>query len=635
MEVRQISSVQVSPDGKRVAYAVREAVIEKEKSEYVTHIYLANSDGSDLVQLTWGETSSYNPRWSPDGEWIAFTSRRSGKQNVWLIRVRGGEARMLTDVETGVSSFKWSPDGKWIAFTAPDPPSPQEEQAAREKDDARVMGENIKMTHLYLIPIEKDAAGKREARQLTTGNYNVGLAVYAGEYDWSPDSKTIAFTHTRAPRPDDWMSAGISLLDVESATVRPLVNTEVAELSPFFSPDGQWIAYKAAGTPPWGWNFTVHLIPASGGTARKLAQTFDERTNHFGWSPDGKRLYYTESHGTTVGLYALPVTGTPEEISAQQGVISVTNLNQTRSMLGFVFENAHKPPEAYVSRLDNFAPVQISQVNQDKARLPLGRTVVTRWKSVDGVEIEGLLTYPVDYASDKRYPLLLSVHGGPASVFSQTFIGSPSVYGPLAALSSRGYAVLRCNVRGSTGYGKEFRHANYQDWGGMDFQDLMAGVDHVINLGVADAERLGVMGWSYGGFLTASAITQTRRFRAAVVGAGITNLISNAGTADIPNDIPNYFGGEPWEKFNLLRARSPVLNVKGVDTPTLILHGERDKRVPVTQGYELYNALKRQGCVVKMVVYPRTPHVPQEPKLFRDVLSRCLEWFDDYVPGTI
>lgn len=253
---------------------------------------------------------------------------------------------------------------------------------------------------------------------------------------------------------------------------------------------------------------------------------------------------------------------------------------------------------------------------------------------MDGLEIEGLLTYPVGYQTGKRYPLVLSIHGGPAGVWLQAFIGTPSICGPFAALAARGYAVLRCNVRGSSGYGRAFRRANYQDWGGMDFQDLMTGVDHVIHMGVADPDRLGVMGWSYGGLLTASAITQTRRFSAAVVGAGITNLISNAGTADIPSNIPEHFGGEPGKMLEPLCAHSPVLHVKGVNTPTLILHGERDERVPISQGYELYNALKRQGCTVKTVVYPRTPHIPQEPRLNQDVLIRSIQWFDRFVRGS-
>jgi dipeptidyl aminopeptidase/acylaminoacyl peptidase len=634
MQVKGISGVRVSPDGRRVAFAVRRAVMEGERSEYLTQITLTNVDGSDQLQLTHGEKSSGNPQWSPDGQWIAFTSDRSGKSNVWRVPVRGGEAQQLTDVQTGVGSFRWSPDGRWIAFTAMDPPTPQEEQAAKEKSDAWVVDENIKMHHLYVIPADIRRKIRRDARQLTAGDYTVGIHGMPGLYDWSPDGRGIAFTHARTPKADDWTSAGISLVDVGSATVRPLVRTEGPALDPMFSPDGHWIAYKQFDVPSCYWDSVVHIVPASGGEARPLAETFDGRPHMFGWSADGTRLYYLEWYGTTVRLCALPLDGAPEVIYEAEGVIWGDALNQARTLWGFTLEGADRPPEAFVSRMDDFAPIQVSRVNQGASELPLGRTEVIRGRSMDGLEIEGLLTYPVGYQTGKRYPLLLSIHGGPAGVWLQAFIGTPSMFGPFAALAARGYAVLRCNVRGSTGYGKAFRHANYRDWGGMDFQDLMAGVDHVIAMGVADSERLGVMGWSYGGFLAAAAITQTRRFRAAVVGAGITNLISNAGTADIPSDIPEHFGGEPRETLELLCAHSPVLHMEGVNTPTLILHGERDERVPISQGYELYNALKRQGGTVRMVVYPRTPHIPQEPKLYQDVMIRSIDWLDRFVRGS-
>jgi dipeptidyl aminopeptidase/acylaminoacyl peptidase len=228
--------------------------------------------------------------------------------------------------------------------------------------------------------------------------------------------------------------------------------------------------------------------------------------------------------------------------------------------------------------------------------------------------------------------LLVIVHGGPAGVFVRSFVGGPTPY-PVAGFASRGYAVLRVNPRGSSGYGAEFRHANYRDWGAGDYRDIMSGVDAVIARGVADPDRLGIMGWSYGGYMTSWVITQTRRFKAASVGAGVTNLMSFTGTADIPGFIPDYFGGEFWEEGGLDRWRkhSAMFNVKGVSTPTLIQHGEQDLRVPISQGYELYNALKRQKVPVTMVVYPRTPHGIQEPKLMRDALERNLEWFDRWV----
>jgi dipeptidyl aminopeptidase/acylaminoacyl peptidase len=357
-----------------------------------------------------------------------------------------------------------------------------------------------------------------------------------------------------------------------------------------------------------------------------------------GWSLDGSRIYYGEACRTRERLCALPVDGGPPEVLYEpEGVMAQVALNASRTSFGFVLESSSTAPEANVSCVHPWHAVQVSRVNEGFSDVPPGHTQVIRWMSEDGREIEGLLTYPVDHQRSARYPLIVSAHGGPASVFGQSFPGRPSIYGALAAFSARGYAVLRPNFRGSTGYGKAFRRANYRDWGGMDLQDLITGVENAISVGVADPERLGILGWSYGGFLTASAITrplpETRgwRFRAAVVGAGITNLISNAGSCDTPSFTVSHFGGELWEVAELLSARSPVLNVVHATTPTLILHGEQDARVPLSQSYEFFNALKRRGCTVKMVVYPGTAHVPREPKLMHDVMSRTLAWMDRYV----
>jgi dipeptidyl aminopeptidase/acylaminoacyl peptidase len=266
----------------------------------------------------------------------------------------------------------------------------------------------------------------------------------------------------------------------------------------------------------------------------------------------------------------------------------------------------------------------------DLPKLPIGRTEVVRWKGPDGFDIEGLLTYPAGYEQGKKYPLILNIHGGPTGVFSETFTGRGALY-PIAVFAARGYAVLRPNPRGSSGYGRTFRFANYNDWGGKDYQDDQAGVDHAIAMGVADPDRLAVMGWSYGGFMTSWTITQTHRFKAAVVGAGVTDLWSFTGTSDIPGFLPDYFGGEFWTRFETFQKHSPISFVKNVTTPTLVLHGEADVRVPTSQGYEFYHALKREGVTTRMVVYPRQQHGPTEPKFILDIMQRHLDWVDQYV----
>jgi dipeptidyl aminopeptidase/acylaminoacyl peptidase len=327
----------------------------------------------------------------------------------------------------------------------------------------------------------------------------------------------------------------------------------------------------------------------------------------------------------------MPVDGPPRVwFEPPAGVLQGIQLNAKGTHLGFVHEEPDEAPEAYLSPVSSPAPMRVSAANTGVPRLPLGRTEAVRWKSRDGREIEGLLTYPVGFEKGKRYPLVLNIHGGPTGVFGENFIGRPGLY-PIATFAARGYLVLRPNPRGSSGYGKEFRFANYNDWGGMDYLDDQAGVDWLIAQGVADPDRMAIMGWSYGGYMTSWTITQTQRYKAAVVGAGVTNLWSFNGTADIQGFIPDYFGGEQYQQPERYAKHSPVMHVAKVTTPTLVLHGEKDDRVPVSQGFEYYNALKRRGVTAKMVVYPRTPHGPQEPKFVLDIMQRHLDWVEKYV----
>lgn len=637
--LKRVGSVQVSPNGAQVALTVRKAVIDNDKSEYLTQIYLANTVPGSGWQLTQGDKSSDDPQWSPDGKWIAFLSARTGKKNLWLIRPNSGEAAQISDSKTDVSSFKWAPDGRSIAFTAADAPTSDEESRSKSKNDARVVDENHKLNRLFVLPIEIPVDKPMPARQLTSGptEHVVSDGGRPGRpaFDWSPDGKTIVFAHTKSPTQDDWTSSDLSLLDVATGNVRPLVHSDAVEGTPYYSPDGMSIAYITSDTPPtWGGSRTVHVIGANGGTSVQLADTqdgFGRYSEIIGWSGNGRQLYFTEIHGTVMRVMSLPLHGNPVALSQNDGMsLGGVSLNSTRTHFGFGWEQLNRPYEACVSRVERFEPVIVSQLHQTELKIPLGRTETLRWKSQDGMEIEGLLTYPVGYDKSRKYPFVLVIHGGPMGVFTQTFDGTAASY-PVAAFAARGYVVLRANVRGSSGYGRKFRYANYNDWGGGDFQDLMSGVDHVIELGIADPDRLGVMGWSYGGYMTSWAITQTKRFKAASVGAGVTNLVSFTGTSDIPGFLPDYFSGEFWDKFETYRKHSPMFHVKGVTTPTLIQHGEKDERVPLSQGQELYNALKRQGCTTKMVIYPRTPHGIEEPRLLLDCMQRNLEWFDQYL----
>ncbi|MFO0902251.1 MAG: prolyl oligopeptidase family serine peptidase [Pirellulales bacterium] len=651
LQIHRVGAVQVSPDGQSVAYAVRKAVMADGASHYVTHLQVARTDGSQTRQATRGDKSCDDPQWSPDGAWLAFLSDRPvvadkpSKRNLWILPVAGGEAVPLTNFQGGVAGYKWSPDGRSIAFLGLDPVTDAEEQAAKDKNDARTLDENVKFHRLYvasfaLSPSTGTPTLDAQPRRLTPDAICVnadGGRPGRAPLDWSPDGRSIVFSQVTTPSPDHWPTADVLRVEVATGAVQSLLASPRAESSPLYSPDGKWIALVASGDrPTWAGAGRVEIIPSDGSAAPKpLAATFDgfgRYSELIGWSSDSQWIYFTEAHGVDLRIGALPVDGgPPREVYSAPGMnIAGVFLNATRTQMGFAWETSDAPSEAWVASVADFKPHVVSRVNADVERPALGRTERVRWRTADGPEIEGLLTLPVGYEKGKRYPLLLVIHGGPMGVFSQTYIGNAGTY-PVAVFAARGYAVLRPNPRGSSGYGAPFRHANRNDWGGGDYRDLMAGVEHLIQTGVADPERMGVMGWSYGGFMTSWIITQTKQFRCASVGAGVTNLMSFTGTADIPGFLPDYFGGEFWDVPQTYAEHSPMTHVKGVTTPTLIQHGERDERVPLSQGLELYNALKRQGCSTRMVVYPRTPHGIDEPRLMLHAMQGNVEWFDKHL----
>src|SRR5438876_467136 len=522
--VKRVGSVAISPDGRWAAVEVSEPLMEAEPSEWRTSVYLYAVGGAGQQAARWVETPASAPAWSPDGGWLAFASSRSGKRDVWRVALDGwGGAERLTDVNGGLGEFRWSPDGRRMAFVLTDPPLP-----AR---DARVVGEAQRFARLYTIDVAGDATGRgRVPRLLTPQDVQVGGHVGAGmsgpAFDWSPDGAAIAFSHSPSPAGDDWVRADVSVVDVATGRTRPLAATPAAEGGPTWSPDGRSIAVTVSDAPAtYALTFRVVLVSPVDGAVRPLAESFDRRPAVVGWTGDARAVVITEARGTVSRLSALPADGgAAVDLSPDTLMVSAPALNGPGTHVGFVSEAPDREPEPYVSWLAPFAAMRVAEL-QSLPAIPFGKTDPIRWRSFDGREIEGLVTYPTGYRPGAPVPLLTILHGGPPSSFTQTFTGGVGAY-PIAAFASAGFAVLRPNVRGSSGYGREFRYANVRDWGGGDFQDAMAGIDALVQRGVADRERLGVMGWSYGGYLTAFAITQTTRFRAASVGAGITNLVS-------------------------------------------------------------------------------------------------------------
>jgi dipeptidyl aminopeptidase/acylaminoacyl peptidase len=629
LKLKNISAVVPSPDGSKVLYTVREAVMTDDRSEYVNQVWVCNADGGNHIQLTKGEKNSSNPKWSRDGKWIAFTSSRDGKNNLYLMSTMGGEAEKITDVKTGVGAYEWSRDGKMIAFLMTDMASDKEEKNKKSKNDWYFMDEEVKQNRLFVLWLnEKDSAGKKKQKQVIKENYNIN------GFDWSADDKTIAYSHGKTPEVNDNVYSDISLVTIETGDIKKIAFTGAGESNPLFSPDGKLIAYYSS-TDPVDWAGARHakVYSLADGKSWRLKATPDENGGIAGWTADGKNIIWTEANKTLNGVYILSSDGNTitEWNKNLKDLIGGVNVNNSGTTIGFTLQNPSQLPEAYISRVDNFSPVKITSINADHASKPLPKTELIKWKGPDGRVIEGLLTYPINYKPGTKVPFILNVHGGPAGVFQQSCVAANGGAYPIAAFAEMGYAVLRPNPRGSSGYGTEFRTANRADWGGKDFLDLMAGVDEVIKMGVADESRMGVMGWSYGGFMSSWIVGHTDRFKAASIGAPVVDLSHQNLTDDIEGFLPSYFKTDPWNDWSLYDKHSPLRFVQNVKTPVMLQHCEGDQRVPISNAIMFYNALRRRSVPVRMLAMPRQGHGPVEPTMVLKTMQTNVEWFEKQI----
>jgi dipeptidyl aminopeptidase/acylaminoacyl peptidase len=630
LKMKNISGAAISPDGKKIVYAVREAVMTDDRSEYVSQLFLCNSDGTNQIQLTKGDKNNTSPSWSSDGVHIAFISSRDNKSNLYILNTTGGEAEKITDVKTAINNFDWSPDGKMIAFTMTDAANDAEEKNKKGKNDWYFMDEEPKQSRLHIVTIDKkDSAGKYPVKLLTKENYNVAT------FSWNPNGKQIAFSHAKSSKAGDAVDySDIAVVTIEDGKTNVIVNTSASEASPFYSHDGKWIAYSCSEDPVvWGGKGYTKIIAAAGGTPKTLTLNPDEQSGIIGWSTEDDAVYVSAANKTLFSLYKLNVNGTGiEEVTKNstnylQGFFA----NKTFTHLGFILHSLNKPGELYITAAKNFAPVKISNIHAAIANNPTPKSEIVNWKTKDGKTIEAILTYPMNYEKGKKYPMILNVHGGPAGVFNQAFITSNQSSYPIAAFAEMGFAILRPNPRGSSGYGVSFRLANQKDWGGEDYNDLMQGVDEMIARGIADENKLGLMGWSYGGFMSSWIVGHTQRFKAVSIGAPVVDLMAQNLTDDIPGFLKSYMKADPWTDYDVYFKHSPLHFVQNMVTPALIQHGEGDNRVPVSQGIMLYNALKRKGVPVRMLALPRQPHGPNEPKMNLQVMKTNIEWFAKYL----
>jgi dipeptidyl aminopeptidase/acylaminoacyl peptidase len=619
--LKSVSDAQISPDGKWVAYVVSKADMVADASD--PDLYLVSTNGGDPIRLTTSKKADASPRWSPDGKWIAFISAREERPQLYLISPIGGEAEPLTSSKSGIAQFQWSPDGKKIAYVAQRDLTADEEKKQKDKDDAVVIDQQFRFTQLSTI----DVASKKVT-------VIVNGAMQANDPQWAPDGARIAFSASTTPKADDGNLSDIYVVSSDGGAVRKLVENPGPDASPRWSPDGKWIAFSTRQGNPTGVGQTqLAVVSSDGGTPRMVATGFLYQPGAATWSTDGATLYFTASVRTTSQLFSVASAGgTPKQLTNTHGVMSGASFSRDRLSVAYTFEDVQHPADVYVASAANIAtPTKLTDQNPQLRSFALGKSEVVRWKSKDGMEIEGVLVYPVDYTPGKRVPMVANIHGGPAGSWEERFPGNWG--SPSHVWAGRGWAIFTPNPRGSTGYGEKFLRANIKDWGGGDFRDIQTGIDMLIAKGIADSTKLAQSGWSYGGYMTAWTLTQTNRFKALMVGAGLTDMASMYGTNDIPRTIDGYFEAEPWNDPAQYTARSAMTFIKQAKTPTLIEHGQADQRVPIGQSQELYLGLKKNNVPVELVFFPREPHGLQEPRHQLDKMTREYEWFAKYVLG--
>ncbi len=628
MKMKTAGAPQISPDGKWVVYTVAGADMKEDAVR--TNLWLVAAEaGAALRQLTRGPKTDTLPRWSPDGRSIAFLSDRGDGAQIHRIAVDGGEAEKVSSSKSPVTAFQWSPDGKSLAYVSLDPLTETQTQREKDKDDAKVNQREYRMAHLWVV----GADGQR-ARRLTHGGYTVS------DPQWSPDGASIAYVTNPTPNANDGGASDIWIVGADGASPRKVAGGPGPESAPRWSPDGARLAFS--GHPGSTYNVIhnrLHVLYLSTGKVVALDKPADFEPGAFTWSADGKWLYFNPTNRTISELYAVAADDSSmKRISDGKGLVSQFTFSRDGRKAAFLWGDSEHPNNVHVTAVNvpetgAFHPVRLSDVNPQVKDLALGRTEVVQWKSRDGKEIEGLVLYPVGYQPGKKYPLLVFVHGGPSGVVTQTFMAGPSNFGQVWA--GKGWVILYPNFRGSSAYGEAFQRSNINAWGKGDFADIQSGVDMMIAKGVADPDKMAQTGWSYGGYMTAWTITQTTRFKAAMVGAGLTDMVSMYSTNDLQHVLDDYFGGPPWgsgqtEKY--LRA-SAMNYIQRAKTPTLILHGAADNRVPPTQGIELYEGLKQNGVPVEMVTFPREPHGLAEPRHQLDRMKREYDWIAKYTLG--
>ena len=630
LDLVQVSSVEISPDGSRVLYTRSEVAWKDNKR--VSAIWIAHADGTNAYRLL-ASDKDRNAAWSPDGQSIAFLSTRNGNDTdktdeagaqIWIIRTTGGEAYKLTELKTSVSRFRWAADSSRLFFLADDIVAEDEKKKAKDGDDAIYVDEGPNgqakdaFSQIWVVTLADKAV-----RQLTREQQVIeDLAP-------SPDGTAVAFIG----RPNNIRNrqnlAEVQTLDVASGRVTALTKNQAPERDVEWTPDGKAVSYQAPSDA--GWDLAqekLYVVPAAGGPARRIADAFTGDIGAYFWAPDGRSVLFSGSSKGRGGADVLDVaTGKVRAVAAGDTVLTVSSASSTRGTAAGTISTPTTPGEAVVVDVASGRVAKITGLNPQVATWALSQFRTVTWKSPDGLEIEGMLWLPADYTPGTKLPLLLSIHGGPAGVWRPAFSGIDHVY------TSLGWAVLEPNVRGSTSYGDALLRGNLKDIGGGDYQDAQAGVDLLVTQGIADPDKLAVRGWSYGGILGGWTLTQTTRFKAASLGAMVADWASEYAMGFNHDVRLWYIVGTPWDNAEGYRRRSSYAFVSKVTTPTLLLHGEKDDTDTIGQSMMFYQGLKDRGVPTRFIRFPREPHGFREPRhqRLRDMAE--IQWLMKYARG--
>lgn len=626
LSLRSAGSAQLAPDGRRVAWV--ETTADWQRDQYTGQLWLVDSAGGVPRQLTRHEQGVSQPQWSPDGLWIGFVSTRvGGRAQLFALSALGGEPVQLTNHPTGVQSWSWNPSGSQVAFVAT-----AVDSARTARDSSYGAFEVVRRDYAWpqLFTISTAEALRTPQRGVARTR---GTTRAVSGFEWSPDGTRIAFSATRAPDLALGATSDVYVLHLSNDSVQAVVQQPGSDNVPVWSPDGTRLAFTSAmgNERTIARNLRLVTVSANGGPVTPAPLEFDENIQPLAWTNEG--IWFSAQQRTASHLFRADMTsGTVTRVSQPTpGVYAGFSMNRPTTRVAFVVSAPDALPEVGVSSIDGFSPTLVTRYSEQVVGWKLGTREVIRWKSKDGAEIEGILIKPRDFDASKKYPLLCVIHGGPTGVDRPTL--PDARYYPIDEWVNRGAVVLKVNYRGSAAYGEKFRTLNVRNLGVGDAWDVESGVQHLVKQGFVDASRVATMGWSQGGYISAFLTTSSSMFKAVSVGAGISDWRTYYYNTDITPFTINYLGADPVSDPAIYAKTSPVDYAKTARTPTLIQHGELDRRVPPANAYQLRQVLEDRGVPVELVVYKGFGHGITKPRAQRAVMQHNLVWFNHHLWG--